>query len=113
MTTISRGVMASVLALPFAFPRTPSVLTTTTLRGHPVQARDLAKLSLGHSTRQDVERVLGAADAYGADGSLVYRATAVRRIGHGNGTVEHVVGTRSTIFCFIGDTLARVCGERS
>lgn len=87
--------------------------TTTVLRGHPVHARDLAKLPIGRSTRDDVQRVLGAPDEQGADGSLVYRANAVRRTGNGIDAREEVVGTRSTTFRFDGDTLARICRERS
>ena len=87
--------------------------TTTVLRGHPVHTHDLAKLPIGRSTRDDVQRVLGAPDEHGADGSLVYRADAVRRTGRGTSAREDVVGTRSTTFRFDGDTLARICRERS
>lgn len=113
MKTISRGLLALVLTLPFTVAGAQDATTTTVLRGHPVHARDLDKLSIGHSTRADVERVLGAPDEHGSDGSLVYRAAAVRRTGTGAGASEQVVGTRSTIFRFEGDTLTRICRERS
>ena len=114
MKTISRGLVAFALALPFAAAGARDAPTTTVLGGHPVHARDIAKLSIGHSTRADVERVLGAPDDRGADGSLVYRASAVRRTGTGIGAREDVVGTRSTIFRFEGgDRLTRICRERS
>lgn len=114
MKTISRGLVAFALALPFTVAGARDAPTTTVLRGHPVHAHDLAKLSIGHSTRADVERVLGAPDDHGADGSLVYRAAAVRRTGTGIDATEDVVGTRSTIFRFEGgDKLTRICRERS
>ena len=47
------------------------------------------------------------------DGSLVYRAEAVRRTGTGIGARDEVVGTRRTTFRFDGDRLARICRERS
>lgn len=113
MRTIPLGLLAVALALPLAAAGGRDERTTTVLRGHPVHARDLAKLPIGHSTRDDVQRVLGAPDERGADGSLVYRADAVRRTGTGTGASEAVVGTRSTTFRFDGDTLARICRERS
>lgn len=113
MRTIPLGLLAFALALPLAAAGGRNEPTTTVLRGHPVHARDLDKLPIGHSTRDDVQRVLGAPDDHGADGSLVYRAEAVRRTGTGIGASESVVGTRSTIFRFDGDKLARICRERS
>jgi hypothetical protein len=56
-----------------------TAVSTTTLRGHAVHDRDVARLSIGHSTRAEVEQLLGPPDTRDADGALVYRADAVRR----------------------------------
>ena len=92
--------------------------TTTMLTGHAVRGSEVEQLAIGRSTRDDVVRVLGAPDERAADGSLVYRADAVRRtdVGIGNLQVtarEEVVSTRSTTFRFAGDVLQRICRERS
>ena len=63
-------------------------------------------------------RLLGAPDERGPDGSLVYRADAVRRTDVGVAGLqltahEEVVSTRSTTFRFAGDVLERICRERS
>lgn len=107
------GLLLIALGLPLAVANGRQPSTTTLLRGHPVHGYDIAQLSIGHSTRDDVVHVLGDPDESGDDGSLVYRADAVRRTGTGIGASEEVVGTRSTTFRFDGDKLARICRERS
>lgn len=107
--TLGLLVLASTSSLVVAGAR--SAPAVTVLRGHAVHARDLAKLSLGRSSHADVESVLGAPDEHGADGSLIYRAEAVRR--GGAGAREDVVGMRTTTFRFDGDRLVRICRERS
>jgi hypothetical protein len=116
--TKTRLVLLLVLALPLAaaYARqssTAAAESTTTLRGHAVRDRDVAQLSIGHSTRADVERLLGAPDARDADGALVYRADAVRRTVSASGADEQVIGTRSTTFRFDGEVLSRICRARS
>ena len=90
----------------------------TVLTGHAVHARDLARLTIGASTPDDVQRVLGEPDERGPDGALTYRATAVRRSGRALGAfpvgVEtQVVGQRSATFRFAGGVLTRICRARS
>ena len=92
--------------------------TTTVLTGHAVHGRDVVQLAIGRSTRDDVERLLGAPDERAEDGALVYRANAVRRTepsvaGFALATSEEVVSRRSTTFRFEGEVLARICRERS
>lgn len=92
--------------------------TTTVLTGHAVHGRDVAKLAIGRSTRGEVEQLLGTPDERGPDGSLVYRAAAVRQTGHSIGGIalpssDQVVSTRSTTFRFDGEVLTRICRERS
>ena len=113
MRTIPLGLLAFALAVPLVAIGERYQPTTTVLRGHPVDGRDLEKLSIGRSTPADVEGVLGAPDERDTDGSLVYRAEAVRRTGTGIGARDEVVGTRRTTFRFDGDRLARICRERS
>jgi hypothetical protein len=92
--------------------------TETVLTGHTIRAHDVAKLALGQSTASDVERLFGAPDERGADGSLTYRATAVRR--HARSVAGWIVrgasqtiGWRTATFRFEGGVLTRVCRERS
>jgi hypothetical protein len=92
--------------------------TTTVLTGHAVRGSDVNQLAIGRATRDDVVRVLGAPDERAADGSMVYRADAVRRTDVGLGGLqitarEEVVSQRSTTFRFAGDVLQRICRERS
>jgi len=89
----------------------------TTLTGHPVRGRDLARLTIGRSTAGDVERVLGAPDERAPDGALVYRAAAVRsralRIaGVAWRTGEDVTSRRVARFRFADGVLAQICRER-
>jgi hypothetical protein len=90
----------------------------TVLTGHTVRARDLAKVTIGRSTVADVERVFGPPDERAPDGSLVYRATAVRRSARRLGGVplgssEEVVSRRTAKFRFADGILTQVCRERS
>ncbi|MEW6272781.1 MAG: hypothetical protein AB1689_26180, partial [Thermodesulfobacteriota bacterium] len=90
----------------------------TVLTGHTVRARDLEKVAIGRSTTADVERVFGPPDERSPDGSLVYRATAVRRsirtvAGVPVGGSEEVVGWRTAKFQFANGVLKKVCRERS
>lgn len=106
--------LAASLALATGCERT----SQTMLTGQAVRGSDLAKLTIGRSTAADVERILGAPDERGADGSLVYRATAVRRsfrsvAGVPLGSSEQVVGSRTARFQFAGGVLQKVCRERS
>jgi len=90
----------------------------TTLTGHPVRARDVAKLTIGGSTAADVERVFGPPDERAEDGALVYRASAVRRSGRSFagflvGGTEEVLSQRTAKFRFADGVLTQVCRERS
>jgi len=92
--------------------------TETILTGHPIRGHDVAKLAIGRSTSDDVERLFGEPDERGGDGSLTYRATAVRRTGHSvvgwaMADAAEVVGQRSATFRFEGGVLSRICRERS
>jgi hypothetical protein len=90
----------------------------TVLTGHPVYTRDIAQLAIGQSTRDDVERLFGEPDERGDDGSLTYRATAVRRtgrsvVGWSLADAAEVVGQQSATFRFAGGVLSRICRTRS
>ena len=118
MTKTRFVLLLLLLALPLAaaYARqgtTTTTASTTMLRGHAVHDRDVAQLSIGHSTRTDVEQLLGPPDERATDGALVYRADAVRRTASVNGDDEQVVGTRSTTFRFDGDVLSKICRARS
>lgn len=90
----------------------------TMLSGHPVRGYEVEKLAIGKSTPQDVERVLGPPDERAPDGSLVYRATAVRRSGRSIAgftwnVSEEVVGEREATFRFTSGVLRQICRESS
>jgi len=89
----------------------------TVLTGHPVHTRQVAKLSVGKSSQNQVEEAVGVPDEIGPDGSMVYRATAVRRTVRGGGTTSadaaEVVGQRTTTFRFENGVLTKICRTRS
>ncbi len=88
----------------------------TTLTGHPVRPHEVANLTIGKSTPQDVERLLGPPDERAPDGSLVYRATALRRSGRSIAgftwnASEEVLSEREATFRFASGVLRQICRE--
>lgn len=89
----------------------------TVLTGHPVRKSHVTKLAIGKSSQNEVEQVVGVPDEIGPDGSMVYRATAVRRTLNAGGTASanaaEVVGQRTTTFRFENGVLTKICRTRT
>ena len=71
---------------------------------HRIRSSDLKRVTLGQTTADQVERLFGAPDERGPDGSLVYRAPITR--------ADAPARTESVTFRFESGVLSKICRDR-